>query len=50
MNLFEQEKEDYCELVRVGNFLSKNCIEYESNGDRNKTYHLKNILIKLDLT
>ena len=30
-NLFEQEKEDYYKPVRVGNFWSRNYIEYESN-------------------
>ena len=37
-NLFEQEgKENYYKPVRVGNIWSNNYIEYESNGDRNKT-------------
>ena len=36
-NLFEHEEEDYYKPVRVGNSRSKNYIEYESNGDRNKT-------------
>ena len=35
-NLFELE-EGYCKLVKVGNFYSKNYIQYKSNGDRNKT-------------
>ena len=35
-NFFEQEKEDYYKSVRVGNFWSRNYIEYERNGDRNK--------------
>ena len=34
--LFEQE-EDFDKPVRLGNFYNNNCIEYESNGDRNKT-------------
>ena len=29
--------EDYYQPVRVGNLWSRNFIEYESNGDRNKT-------------
>ena len=41
-NLFEKEK------VGESNFWSKIFIEYESNGDINKTYQLKNISIKLD--
>ena len=31
--------------VRIGNFYSKSYIEYDSNGDRNKT---KNTLMKLN--
>ena len=52
MNLFEQEEEeDYYKSVRIGNFWNNYCIEYESDGDRNKTlYQLKNTLIKLDRT
>ena len=48
-NLFRQE-EDYYKLVIVGNFYRNSYTEYESNGDRNKTYQLKKILIKLDCT
>ena len=44
VNLFEQEKEDYCKLIKVGNFLSKNYTEYETNGDRNKTLSLEECL------
>ena len=36
-NLFDYEEEDYYKLVRVGDFQSKNYIEYESNADKNKT-------------
>ena len=36
-NLFEHEEEDYYKPVRVGNFWSNSFIEYESNGDKNKT-------------
>ena len=36
-NLFEHEGEDYYKPVRVGNFWNNNYIDYESNGDRNKT-------------
>ena len=31
-DLFQQVKGDYYEPPRVGSFLSKNCIEYESIG------------------
>ena len=38
INLFQHEEgENYCKPVRVGNFWSNNYIEFESNGDRNKT-------------
>ena len=36
-NLLEHEEESYYKPVRVNNFWSNNYIEYESNGDRNKT-------------
>ena len=36
-SLFEHEEETYYKPVKVSNFLSNNYIEYESNGDRNKT-------------
>ena len=44
--LFELDKEDYYKPVRTGNAFNRNYIEYESNGDKDKT--LKNILIILD--
>ena len=38
-NCFEHEEaeENYYKPIRVSNFWSNNYIEYESNGDRNKT-------------
>ena len=36
-HLFMNGEEDYYKPVREGNFWSNNHIEYESNGDRNKT-------------
>ena len=38
-NLFEQEEENRCKPLPVGNFWSNdyNYIKYESNGDKNKT-------------
>ena len=37
-NLLEyEEEENYYQPVRVSNFWSNSYIEYESNGDRNKT-------------
>ena len=44
--LFELDEEDYYKPVRTGNAFNRNYIEYESNGDKDKT--LKNILIILD--
>ena len=41
--LFEQE-EDYYKPARVGNFDSNNYIEYECNGDKNKTISIKECL------
>ena len=48
-NLFEHEKEEenYYEPVRVSNFWSNNYIEYESNGDRNKTLSVEEYLNKI---
>ena len=42
-NLFEQE-EDYYKAVKVVNFCSNNYIEYQSNGDGNKTLSVKEYL------
>ena len=39
-DLFKQKKEDSYKPVRIGIFRSKSYIEYESNGDRNKTLPL----------
>ena len=39
-NLFEQEA-DFYKPVRLGNFYTKNYIEYEKNGDWNKTLSIK---------
>ena len=36
-NLSEHEQEDYYKPVRAVSFFSNNYIEYESNGDGNKT-------------
>ena len=41
-NLCENEEEElYCKPVRISNFWSNNYIEYESNGDINKTLSVK---------
>ena len=47
-NLFEhKEGENYYKPVRVSNFWSNNYIEYESNGDRNKTLSVEEYLNKI---
>ena len=46
--LFELENEEnYYKPVRIGNFWSKNYIECESNGDRNKTLSVEKYLNKI---
>ena len=48
LNLFEHEEEEkHYKLVRVSNFWSNNYIEYESNGDRNKTLSVEEYLNKI---
>ena len=42
-----ESEDDYYKPVRVGKFYNNNCIDYEGNGDRNKTYQSKNTLMKL---
>ena len=46
-NLFEVDEKDYYKPVRVNNFLSNNYIEYESNGDKNKTLSVKKYVNKI---
>ena len=43
-NLFEQGKD---QLLRVGNFWDKNYIQYESNGNGNKTLSIEKHLNKI---
>ena len=47
-NLFKHEKEEknYYKPVRVSTFWSNNYIEFESNGDRNKTLWVEEYLNK----
>ena len=40
-------EEDYYKPVRAGTFYSNNYIEYESNGDRNKTLSIEEYLNKI---
>ena len=42
----ENEEEDYYEPVKIDNFWSHNYIEYESNGDKNKTPSIEEYLNK----
>ena len=46
-NLFEHEEEDYYKQVRVSNFWSNSYIEYENNGDKNKTLSVEECLNKI---
>ena len=48
-NLFEHEKEEenYYKPVRVNNFWNNSYVEYESNGDRNKTLSVEEYLNKI---
>ena len=47
MSLFELEKKDYYKPLRVGDFWNTNYMEYESNGDRNKTLSIEEYLKKI---
>ena len=41
-------EEDYYKPKRVSNFWNNNCIEYESNGDRNKILWIEEYLNKIN--
>ena len=43
----EEEEESYYKPVRVSNFWSNNCIECESNSDRNKALSVEEYLNKI---
>ena len=45
-NLFEPE-ENYYESIRIGNDFSSNCIEYESNRDKDKILTIEEYLDKI---
>ena len=45
--LSRKKKKDYYKPVWVGSFWSKNYIEYENNGDRNKKLSLEEYLNKI---
>ena len=42
----QEEKDDYCKPIKVGNFWNNNYTEYENSGDRNKTLSVKEYLDK----
>ena len=44
---FWKEEEDCCKPLRVSSFSSNNYVEYESNGDRNKTLSIEEYLNKI---
>ena len=46
--LFKSDEEDYCKPIRIGNAFSSNCIEYESKGDKDKMFSIKNFLDKIE--
>ena len=46
-NLFEHEEEKCYKAVRVNIFWSNSYVEYESNGDRNKTLSVEKYLNKI---
>ena len=46
-NLFKHEEQNCYKPVRVSNFWSNNYIEYERNGDRNKTLSVEEYLHKI---
>ena len=43
----DQAEDKYHKQIRVSNFQSNNYIEYESNGDRNKTISFEEYLNKI---
>ena len=42
--MYESDKKDYYKPVRIGNAFSSNYIEYESNGDKDKTLFIDDYL------
>ena len=49
MNFFDQQQDDFNKPGIVGNFWSRNCIEYESYGERNKALLIEKYLNKIRL-
>ena len=46
-NLFQYQGENYYKPVRIGNLWNNNFIEYENDGDRNKTLSVEEYLNKI---
>ena len=42
--MYESDKEDYYKPIRMGNAFSSNYIEYESNGEKDKTLFIDDYL------
>ena len=49
ITLFELDKENYYEPVRIGNAFTSSYTEYESKRDRNKTLSIEEYLDKIRL-
>ena len=47
--LFKSDEVDYCEPVRINSAFDDNCIEYESNGDKDKTLSIEEYLDQIRL-
>ena len=45
--MYEKEEENYYKTVRVSNVWINNYIEYENNGDRNKTLAAEELVNKI---
>ena len=46
--LFESDEEDYYKPIRTRNVFSSNYIEYESNGNKDKTLFINDYLDKIE--
>ena len=46
--MYESDKEDHYKTLRTGNAFISNYIEYESNGDKDKTLSIEDYLDKIE--
>ena len=46
--MYESDNKDYYKPIRTGNAFSSNYIEYESNGDKDKTLSIKDYLENIE--